>query len=315
MQEIQGKHAELSIERPEKLALITRALSSQVRLDVLMALSNRSMNVGELAKLLDVPMSTMALAIRTLEEADLIMTDIQPGSHGASKICSRKLDTISISLVPEAMRDGPQPLALYMPIGGYSSAEGIMPTCGLLSETQSLGPLDLPRLFYSPQRFDAQMLWFQQGFLEYRFSIIDSFADANIDWMELSFEACSEAPMYRDPWPSDISVEINHKRLGTWTCPSDCGGRRGHLTPEWWGLTNTQFGFLKTWRIDNTGSYLDYNHLSDTKISDLSLGSSQYISVRIGVDPASEHVNGINLFGEKFGDHPQSINLRIGFAI
>ena len=315
MQEIEGKHAELSIERPERLALIARALSSQVRLDTLMALARKSMNVGELAKLLDVPMSTMALAIRTLEEADLIMTDTQPGSHGASKICSRKLDTISISLVPALTHDGPQPLVLHMPLGGYSCAEGIKPTCGLLSATQSLGPLDLPRLFYSPQRFDAQMLWFQQGFLEYRFSIIDHFADVHIDWLEVSFEACSEAPMYRDPWPSDISVEINRKRLGTWTCPSDCGGRRGHLTPEWWDLTNTQFGFLKTWRIDQNGSYLDYAQISDTKISDLSLDSSQYISVRIGIDPASEYVNGINLFGEKFGDHPQSITLKIGFSL
>lgn len=314
MQEIQGKHAELSIERPEKLITIARALSSQVRLDVLMALAKRSMNVGELAKLLDVPMSTMALAIRTLEEADLIMVDMQPGSHGASKICSRKLDTLSISLIPHSMQDGPEPLTLQMPIGGYSSAEGIMPTCGLLSATQSLGPLDLPRLFYSPKRFEAQLLWFQQGFLEYRFASISNLTDAKIDWMELSFEACSEAPMYRDPWPSDISVEINQKRLGTWTCPSDCGGRQGNLTPDWWDLTNTQFGFLKTWRIDHNGTYLDHYQISDVKISDLALGDSQYISVRIGIDPASEHVNGINLFGEKFGDYPQSINLQIGFS-
>ncbi len=315
MQEIQGKHAELSIERPEKLMLIARALSSQVRLDVMMALATRSMNVGELAKLLDVPMSTMALAVRTLEEADLIMTDVQPGSHGASKICSRKLDTVSVTLVPRAMLGGPKPLTLHMPIGGYSSAEGIMPTCGLLSELQSLGPLDLPRLFYTPKRFETQLLWFQQGFLEYRFSSISSLADAKIDWLELSFEACSEAPMYRDPWPSDISVEINHRRIGTWTCPSDCGGRKGNLTPDWWDLTNTQFGFLKTWHIDHTGTYLDHSQISDTKISDLALGGSQYISVRIGIDPSSEHVNGINLFGEKFGDYPQGIDLQIGFAL
>lgn len=257
MEEIQGKHAELSIERPEKLASIARALSSQVRLDVLAALAKRSMNVGELAKLLDVPVSSMALALRTLEEADLIMSDTQPGSHGVLKICSRKLDTISISLIPSAVQDGPQPLVLDMPIGGYSLAEGIQPTCGLLSATRPLGPLDLPRLFYSTQRFDAQLIWFQQGFLEYRFSTIDSFVDMSIDWLEVSFEACSEAPMYRDPWPSDICVEINGKRLGVWTCPSDCGGRKGHLTPDWWDLSSTQFGFLKTWRIDHTGSYLD----------------------------------------------------------
>lgn len=314
MQEIHGKHAELSIERPERLITIARALSSQVRLDILMTLAKRSMSVGELAKELDVPMSTMALAVRTLEDADLIMSVTQPGSHGALKICSRRLDTISISLTHDALRADPQTLTLQMPIGGYSSADGIQPTCGLLSATQPIGALDLPHMFYSPQRFDAQLIWFNQGFLEYRFAIIDNMTGANIDWLELSFEACSEAPMYRDPWPSDISVEINRRRIGTWRCPSDCGGRQGHLTPEWWGLVNTQFGFLKTWRIDGTGSYLDYNQISNTKISDLPLDDSPYISVRIGIDPSSEYVNGINLFGEKFGDHPQSLNMRIGFS-
>lgn len=315
MQEIYGKHAELLLENPQKLLQIARALSSQVRLDVLSILSERSMSVGELAKRLDVPMSTMALAVRTLEEADLIMCDIQPGSHGSTKICSRKLDTISISLVSDEVKKGPQPLTLRMPIGGYSTAEDIQPTCGMLSATQPLGSLDVPCIFYSPSRFDAQLLWFQQGFLEYRFSIVDQFSEAKIDWMELSFEACSEAPMYRDPWPSDISVEINHKRLGTWTCPSDCGGRQGTLTPEWWSLANTQYGFLKTWRVDSSGSYLDHSRISDTTISDLDLDHQPYISVRIGVDPDSEYVNGINLFGEKFGDHPQSINLKIGFLV
>ena len=315
MQEIQGKHAELSIERPEKLSLIARALSSQVRLDVLKALAHKSMSVGELSKQLNVPMSTTALAVRTLEEADLIMCDTQPGSHGSTKICSRKLDTIAISLAPEFMQGGPQPLTLTMPIGGYSSAEGIKPTCGILSESHPLGPLDFPRIFYTPNRFEAQLLWFQQGFLEYRFSTSDPLSAENIEWLELSFEACSEAPMYRTPWPSDISVEINHKRLGIWTCPGDCGGRQGHLTPEWWGLTNTQFGFLKSWRVDRSGSYLDYSHISDITIEDLGLDDSPYISVRIGIDPNSENVNGINLFGEKFGDHPQSIKLSIGYSL
>lgn len=314
MQEIQGKHAKLSIESPEKLALITRALSSQVRIDVLMALAKRSMSVGELAKELNIPMSSMALAVRILEEADLIMCDTQPGSHGSAKICNRKLDTISINLVPETINQKSQPFTLLIPIGSYALAEQIQPTCGLLSETHPLAPLDLPHLFYLPQRLEAQLIWFQQGFLEYHFAIADN-SIINIDWLELSFEACSEAPMYRDPWPSDISVEINHKRLGTWTCPSDCGGRQGHLTPEWWGTSNTQFGFLKTWYVDNTGTYLDHKYISNTKISDLSLNSSPYISLRIGIDSTSKYVNGINLFGEKFGDHPQSIKVKIGYLL
>lgn len=313
-EEIQGKIAHLSVEQPELLAKIAHALSSPLRIEIMRVLSIRLMNVGELAKELDVPMSTMALAIRQLEDAGLTRSTQQPGLHGSTKVCSRRLDTVTISLFPNTADSDSSAILLQMPIGGYSSAENIQPTCGIVSATQSLGPTDLPRSFYSPQRFEAQLLWFRQGFLEYRFSTVDQIHN-NVEFLELSFEACSEAPLYCFNWPSDISVEINHKRLGTWTCPSDCGGRYGHLTPQWWDLANTQFGFLKSWRIDRTGSYLDHNRISDLCIEDLNLSDNPYISVRIGIDPNAKHANGINLFGEKFGDHPQGINLQIGFSL
>lgn len=313
-EEIQGKHAHLSIEQPELLVPIAHALSSPLRVEIIRAISDRPMNVGELAQKLDVPMSTMALAVRKLEDAGLLRSTLQPGLHGSTKICSKRLDSISISLLTDTTSGDSPSLLLHMPIGGYSAAEDIQPTCGLVSATQSLGPTDIPRIFYSSQRFEAQLLWFRQGFLEYRFSTIDHIHN-NVEYLQVSFEACSEAPLYCFNWPSDISVEINHKRLGTWTCPSDCGGRYGHLTPQWWDLSNTQFGFLKSWRIDRTGSYLDHARIGDLTIDDLDLSESPYISVRIGIDPNARHANGINLFGEKFGDHPQGINLEIGFII
>ena len=67
--------------------------------------------------------------------------------------------------------------------------------------------------------------------------------------------------------------------------------------------------------MDATGSYLDHEKISDIRIADLNLDECPYISVRIGIDPNSRHVNGINLFGDRFGDHPQAINLQIGFAL
>lgn len=313
-EEIEGSLAHLTINQAEQLMQIAHALSNPLRISILRILAERSMNVGEIAKKLNVPMSTMALAIRTLENAGLIMTTTLPGIHGSAKICSRKLTNISISLYAELIDNDVPSIKLHMPIGGYSLAEGIQPTCGLLSATQAIGPFDIPRIFYSPQRFEAQLLWFQQGFLEYHFSSIDKIHD-NVEYLEISFEACSEAPLYCFNWPSDISVEINHKRLGTWTCPSDCGGRHGHLTPSWWENVNTQFGFLKTWRIDHTGTYLDHNFINTLKISDLNLTENPYISVRIGIDPNAKHVNGMNLFGDKFGDHPQGINLQIGYSL
>jgi predicted transcriptional regulator len=39
------------------------------------------------------------------------------------------------------------------------------------------------------------------------------------------------------------------------------------------------------------------------------------VRVRIGVDPKSENVYGINLFGEKFGDHPQALIMKVGYKL
>ncbi|MED9820995.1 MAG: helix-turn-helix domain-containing protein [Christensenellales bacterium] len=312
MDEIQGKYVNLSLSKPDQLYRIAHALASPVRIRIMQALANRSMNVGELAETLDIPMSTTALAVKTLEEAFLISTETQPGARGAMKLCSRRLDKLSIQLVPEETENNV--LAQMLPIGGYSKAEGILPTCGLASEKMVMGEMDLPAMFYSPDRFHTQLLWFRQGALEYRFSFAHM-DQMEIDWLELSFEACSEAPMYRDPWKSDIVVSINEKRLGVWTCPCDCGGRHGKLTPSWWPALSTQYGFLKTWRVSEEGTYLDGVRLSGVTISDLRLGKEPCIRIRIEVPGDAQNVGGINLFGEFFGDYPQAIMIRAGYRL
>ena len=311
MSDIHGKIAQLALDDPETLAAICHGLSSPVRLDVMRLLGKKSMSIGEIAEALDLPMSTAALAVKVLKEAGLITTENQPGMRGTLKLCSRRLDRISIDLVPQ--EDIPDECVTYtMPIGGFSSAEGIQPTCGLASATAYIGMMDVPASFYLPERFSAQLIWLQQGFLEYRFSAINQ-DYTDIDWLEVSFEACSEAPMYRNPWKSDIVVEINGKRLGIWTSPCDCGGRHGSLTPAWWSDTSTQFGFLKTWRVDGSGSYLDSQRISDVTIRELALDPYRYISIRIGVPADAENVGGLNLFGEQFGDYPQALKLRVGY--
>ena len=313
MDDIHGKHIDLSIDDPDRLYQLTRALASPVRIRIMQALGGRSMSVGELSQQLDIPMSTAALAVKILEEAGFIMTETQPGLRGSVKLCSRRLDTMSVHLVP-GNRSEENVLALHIPLGGYSSADGIKATCGLAGAETLLGEMDNPTVFYSPDRFSAQLIWFRQGSLEYRFSF-QQMEYMDIEWLELSFEACSEAPMYRDPWESDISVSINDQLLGTWTCPCDCGGRQGRLTPSWWPSLSTQFGFLKTWRVTAEGCYLDGERIGDVTIRDLGIDGRDYISARIEVPKDAEHVGGINLFGEWFGDYPQAIALRVGYRM
>ena len=72
MDELKGKHIDLTLSKPDQLYRLARALASPVRLRMLQVLGQNNLNVGELAQALDIPMSTAALAVKTLEEVGLI---------------------------------------------------------------------------------------------------------------------------------------------------------------------------------------------------------------------------------------------------
>lgn len=98
----EGKHISLSLDQIERLCPVAKALSSPMRARMIALLDARSMNVNELAEALSLPVSTAALNVRQLEAAGLITTEIQPGIRGAMKLCSRRVESISMSLVPQA---------------------------------------------------------------------------------------------------------------------------------------------------------------------------------------------------------------------
>ena len=306
-----SRHISLSLGDLDHLCPVAKALSSPIRVKMISLLSVRSMNVNELADALSLPVSTAALNVRQLEEAGLISTEIQPGIRGAMKLCSRRIDSVSMRLTPD-MQDGVNALTLQLPIGSYSSAEGVQPECGMVSDHAWIGESNTPRTFYHPDRFLAQMLWMRCGELEYRFSL-GEVEPSQVAWIEFSMEMSSNAPMYRENFKSDIHVSVGGVTLGTWTSPGDYGGRRGRLNPSWWSDTSSQFGLLKTWRVDAQGTTLDGERISDVTLSDLHLSSGDYIALRVGVYPDAEHVGGINLFGDKFGDFAQGIVMRVGY--
>ena len=216
-----------------------------------------------------------------------------------------------MSLVPRAL-EGFSALTIQLPIGGYSLAEHIRAECGMVSEHAWIGDANAPATFYHQDRFKAQMIWFRSGTLEYRFSLGDVDAEL-VDFIEFSMEISSNAPMYRKDYKSDIEVAVNGCLLGTWVSPGDYGGRRGRLNPPWWSDTASQFGLLKTWRVDASGSRLDGETISGVSLADLALNGREYIALSIGVREDATHVGGLNLFGEKFGDYPQGIVMRVGY--
>jgi predicted transcriptional regulator len=291
---------------------IAKALSTDLRLEIFKALLGQPRNVVEISEMFGLPASTAAINIRKLEEAGLIQTGMVPGTRGTQKICSAVYSRIVVEL--SHLQSGPSETSVEvsLPIGQFVDSQVSAP-CGILSERAIIGEMDEPRSFFEPERINAQLIWFRRGYLEYRFPNRTP-RGAVIRHLELSMEICSEAPLHKRDWPSDITLWINGKEIGTWTSPGDFGGERGLLTPEWWGIENTQYGLLKTWRVNSDGSFIDGRNISGLTIDELELDDRPYLTVRIGIKPDAVNDGGLNLFGRKFGNYETDLRLKLDYV-
>ncbi|MXO81414.1 transcriptional regulator, partial [Paenibacillus sp. OT2-17] len=168
--------------------------------------------------------------------------------------------------------------------------------------------------FFHPKHIGAQMIWFRKGYVEYLMPL-EIPAGARIESLELSMEMCSEAPNYDNNWPSDISLWVNGVEIGMWTCPGDFGDRRGKLNPAWWYEWSTQYGLLKTWRVDKEKTALDMEKVSSVTLDQLNLQNSHKLRLRIGIKPDAVHQGGLNLFGKQFGDYDQNIKMTVNYVM
>lgn len=300
---------ELNLSNPahhERIASIGKALSSPIRLQILALLKDCAMSVQEIAHILNIPVSSTAVHIRCLEDAQLIITEVQPGNHGSMRVCICSMQTFTLSTVNPELSAVDNSVSIEMPIGHYFQCK-IEPTCGLADENGAIDMYDSPSSFYSPNRTKAQLLWFRQGYVEYRFqNLINPMR--HLSELSFSVEICSEAPGYLNDWPSDITITVNGIELTTFCSPGDFGDRRGKLTPAIWPNGRTQYGLLKTFSIRENGGYIDHMPVNPSiSIKQLELDKCPYIALRIGIKEDAKHIGGINIFGEKYGDYPQGI--------
>jgi predicted transcriptional regulator len=300
----------LTVEGDAVLPLV-KALSSETRQAMLALLTHQVLNLSELAAAMNLPHSTVSFNVNQLEAVGLVVVEVEPGTRGMQKLCSKRYDEVRIRLPGAAVQAASNVVSISMPIGSYRIVEAA-PTCGLVSETKIIGMLDDPRSFFEPEHVHAQLLWFSAGYVEYAFPNNVPFGSFTTD-LELSMEMCSEAPNYNLDWPSDITLWINDVEIGTWTSPGDFGGKPGLLTPSWWQEDRTTYGLLKQWTVNERGAMIDGVALGPVTIADLNLAQANHIRVRIGIKEDARNRGGLNLFGRKFGNYPQDIVMRLGF--
>ena len=295
----------------ETAQLMLRALDSDSRMMIFSLLSHEGMNVSELARALNMAPSTVSTNLKMLDEAGLLTVQHVPGTRGSQKLVSKRYDEILIRLPGVAVEASQDVIEISMPIGNYYRFE-VEPTCGLASDSKFIGMLDDVRSFYEPEHVYAQLLWFGKGYVEYAFPNNLPVGSRALE-LEFSAELCSEAPQYDLDWPSDITLWINGVEVGTWTSPSDFGGTKGRLNPAWWPDDQTQYGVLKRWKVNQTGSTIDGEVLSAVDIASLKLEDAHHIEVRIGVKPDARNARGVNLFGKRAGNYPQDLLMRLRY--
>ncbi|HEY4201345.1 MAG TPA: helix-turn-helix domain-containing protein [Devosiaceae bacterium] len=296
---------------PEEGMDVLRGLASSVRIKILKLLHVQGpLNVNDIAASLQLPQSTISSNVQILEEAGLIRTETQKARKGNQKICHSTFDEVLVMFKEDIAPNRSNTIEVAMPLGLYTSCEVSAP-CGLCSTEGIIGLLDVPDTFLEPDRMKAGLIWFTQGYVEYQFPNNAKLAKNEIESIEFSLELSSEVPGTSADWPSDITVAINGQDVGTWTSPGDFGDKRGVYTPDWWKLKGSQYGKLKNWRVNASGTYVDGMKISPVSLKDLDINSRHSIRLRIGVKADARHPGGINIFGRGFGNYDQDIVLRL----
>ncbi len=289
-----------------------KALGSDVRIQILtILLENDHMSMNQLATQLNLSNGALTGHIKKLEECGLISTSNESASHGNSKICSVIQDKIVVEI--DKPLDLTNVFTTDIKVGQFSKYD-ICPTCGLANSSSVIGEIDDTRYFSHPDHFNADILWFTKGYVEYALpNLIPS--NNVVTQISISFEISSEAPGIDNNWPSDISFSINNKKVGMWTSPGDFGGEiLGMFTPDWWPPNWNQYGLLKLLVVNKHGTFIDGLQISDVTIDDLQLQQGQPLDFRIAVEEDAAHVGGVTLFGKTFGNYGQDIRVSLNYT-
>jgi predicted transcriptional regulator len=286
---------------------IFKALGSDIRIQILELIAqHQTLNLNDLATKLNLTNGAITMHIKKLEESGLIEINTVVGKHGLQKMCYLNEEKLIVDLRSKEIAN------LYeveLKVGHYSNYIA-QPTCGLATKHSIIGDFDDPRYFADPQRVDAEIVWFTEGFLEYR---IPNYLKSNQSFQELQFslEISSEAPGFSDNWPSDIEFYLNDFQLGSWTSPGDFGDKKGAFNPDWWPPHLNQYGMLKLIRINSEGSYIDGCRISNVTLADIQLNYKSDIRFKIAVTETTSNRRGLTVFGKNFGNYNQDILIRI----
>ena len=149
-----AKVKDYDMEAMDELCDLGKALSSPIRLKILQLLYEESLIIGEIARKLELPASSTAFHLKILEEAGLIRIEEQPGTRGNTRLCTRKVDHVTINLVKKNT-NVTEVFSEEMPVGAFTSCQ-ITPTCGMYGPNGCIGNEDIAQKLL---RYEAVYLY------------------------------------------------------------------------------------------------------------------------------------------------------------
>ena len=288
-----------------------KCLSSDIRISILELLQQKGpMRMTDIALELGITNGSLSPHIKILSENGFISVNFSSGKRGMQRICSVCEQQLLIDC-----ESNERNINLYeteIGVGQYVDYE-IYPTCGLSTPDHLIGVEDDPRYFASPERVRSGILWMGHGYVEY---IIPNYLKPGQKLIELliSLEIASEAPGFREDWPSDIFFSINGVEICGWTCPGDFGKNPGIYTPSWWNRNWNQYGQLKFLSIDADGSYVDGIRRSGVTLDRLNITPDSTITLRIAAPDTAANSGGLTIYGRSFGNYDQDIRVRMHYT-
>jgi len=292
----------------EKARVLFEALSSATRIKILeLLMRTKGMNMDTLAKTLEVTNGALTAHIKKLSECGLVKVRLQTVGHGTQKFCSLGESKVVIDLLDRTLIGKYEQLELN--IGQYSSCK-INSTCGMCDLNQPLFEFDVPDYFKYPEHFNAELLWYCDGFVVYTFP--NPVRDGQkLTEVQLSLELSGEGPFIARDFPTDIDFYNHDRLLGRYTTPGEFAEHKGKFTPEWWYYG--QYGEQINISITETGTCINGLETSAYTISDVLQDAEEegFIKFKISCEDHSATKGGITLFGKRFGDYPQGIVMKV----
>ncbi len=303
----------LHIKNLEEGLNVFKTLGSDVRMRIVELLSTHGeMNMNELASALELTNGALTAHIKRLEDCGIIETVSEYTGHGNQKKCSMKVSQVLLSVGGAEDTGDIRVYETELRVGHFSDYS-VRPECGLASGYSMIGEPNDPRYFAHPERLQAGILWFREGYVEYRIPNMLP-PGQKISQLTFCFEISSEHTGIGPDSQADIAFYLNGKHIGNWLSLGDMGGVKGIYTPVWWSARARQYGLLKMIVVNAKGTFLDGLKISGVGLGDFQLDESSEIRFRFAVENNNVYTGGLVLYGAGFGNYNQDIKIRVHYT-